>query len=127
MESNFRRSFLVFNRWLLAVLLVVFVIIYLRYVLGSVPVCKLVAQTGKPCALCGCTRDFVAMLHGQAPSHNPLSGYLFVFLMSELVWRGAGSLLRFSRRVFWCDLVIHVLILGALTVHSVRVTLRAFD
>jgi Protein of unknown function (DUF2752) len=44
--------------------------------------CLLVRLTGLKCPFCGMTRDFVGMLHGRFPGHNPFSA------ATAVVWVG---------------------------------------
>lgn len=78
-------------------------------------VCVLQNRLGRPCLLCGCTRDFMAILTGHAPTYNPLSGWFFGLTVLELLWRFAGVWIRWGRRVAITDIAAHaVLILTVL-------------
>lgn len=62
---------------------------------------------GRDCLLCGCTRDFTAILSGDWPSQNPSSIWFFGFAVIECAWRLFGACRVLSRRVVWTDALLH--------------------
>lgn len=83
--------------------------------------CPFLAACGRPCLLCGCTRDFMDMLSGSVPRLNPFSPCLFAFSIVELLWRAVGCIWEFNRAVAVIDIVCHILILGAVLSVNVAV------
>ena len=73
--------------------------------------CPLFQRTGNPCLLCGCTRDFLLILHGKNAIHNPISFPLFIGLLMEFCWRIAICLVP-AKIMKWClisDVLWHII------------------
>jgi hypothetical protein len=94
-----------------------------RAVLGAGYTCELRALFGIRCPFCGMTRDFAAMLHGQAPSLNPCSraAALAVWLLYPaavlVAWR-THRLSWFSSRATRC--AVAALLLVMLLLNNLR-------
>ena len=82
---------------------------------------------GKDCILCGCTRDFLDILSGNAPSRNDASCLLFGLSAVELAWRTFFSfrLVR-SVRVMIADAALHVPELLLLTFWNLKSLFGSF-
>ena len=67
-------------------------------------------MTGHPCPLCGCTRDFLLILHGKSAVHNPVSFPLFTGLLMEFCWRIAVCFLpaKTMKVCLVCDIAWHI-------------------
>ncbi len=73
------------------------------------------AALGRPCCLCGCTRDFLAILHGSFENlRNPISLWLFPVVLFEFIFRVAGSIVSFGKNVFKADIAVHIAIFAFL-------------
>lgn len=107
------------NRVILLSLFIVGGLILFFYMGTDVEVCWSYARYGKECVLCGCTRDFVAILLGNFPTHNVASIYIFIGLTVELLYRMFGSFIRLPFWVMLVDLVYHVVILSIAFVSNI--------
>lgn len=66
------------------------------------------ADAGRPCLLCGCTRDVLEMCCGRFQDlRNPNSPWFLTLIAAEIVWRAFGSWKILSRRVAIGDIAIH--------------------
>lgn len=73
--------------------------------------CSLLAATGRPCWFCGCTRDWLLLLHGHAPVHNPLSVFYAGVFSGEFAWRTAGAVWGWrGRALAAADVAMHVVL-----------------
>ena len=80
--------------------------------------CLGVKMSGQPCILCGCTRDFLLILHGKNAVHNPISLPLFVGLLAEFCWRIAAGVMpeRKMKGCFAGDVIGHIVFCSCLVV-----------
>lgn len=73
------------------------------------------AAFGRPCCLCGCTHDFLAILRGDfAAVVNPLSAWLFPVVVAEFVFRLWGSFRAFGPSVLRADIALHAVVFAVL-------------
>ena len=63
---------------------------------------------GEPCILCGCTRDFFGVFKGELGLRNPLSPWLFCFILAEFAWRFVFSFARAGKTVVRTDAILHL-------------------
>ena len=83
--------------------------------------CALLETTGRPCIVCGCTRDFALLLTGRAPQWNPYSGIFFALACAEILWRIVGvSVRRMPRVAVRADVAVHVVLIGWILALSLR-------
>ena len=107
------------NRIILLAGILLFAVIALAGIfnLGTCPA----AAVGRPCCLCGCTRDFLSMLHGSFDElRNPLSIWLFPIVVLEFIFRVVGSCVSFKKNVFWADIAIHAVIFAFLFCYNLK-------
>lgn len=83
--------------------LCVLIILAHRYQWG---VCGLRTLYVRECILCGCTRDFFALLNGNTSFLNPCSIVIFGFLFLQLCFRTMMSLFRVVRCVWIADAIV---------------------
>lgn len=83
--------------------LCVLIILAHRYQWG---VCGLRTLYGSECILCGCTRDFFALLNGGASFLNPCSNVILGFLFLQLCFRSMMSLFCVVRCVWIADAIV---------------------
>lgn len=93
------------NRMLILVggVLCALITVSYRFELG---VCGLRALCGRECVLCGCTRDFFALLNGRTAFINPQSGLIFMLLFVQLCYRSLMSFLPAGKKVWICDAIV---------------------
>lgn len=101
------------NRALFVAGLVVITIIALVHCFGT-GVCMLRLLEGRECMLCGCTRDFFKMIHGDCNFINPVSPFIFALLIFEAVYRGILSFVLVGRKIARADAIFHALLLVTL-------------
>lgn len=99
-------------------------LILLFHVLGMGQ-CGLQAYNGGTCLLCGCTRDFFRLLHGDCHFQNPYSAYIFIGLMLEFIFRLIMLFVRQCRIVIIVDIIIHVVVVCLLQGWNVCTILKS--
>jgi len=84
-------------------------------------VCPYLEITGKPCPFCGITRDFDSLFHLQFQFINPLSIFMFCFVIFELIFRIVLLLKvkKYQKKLALFDILIHTLILGCIAIYVI--------
>lgn len=127
MISTVDLSYRVVHAFVLLMIGVVSVSIIHLYVTG-VSVCGVLARTGQPCLLCGCTRDVVGLfVRGEMPWRNVLSLPILVGAGLEVGWRVYGLFRRVSWREMCVDGVIHGVVIALFVYANHEVNRRAFE
>lgn len=73
--------------------------------------CASIVLWNRPCALCGCTRDFISLASGNLSCRNVISLPLFVIGVCELFWRVIASIMDFRKVTIFIDMALHIVLL----------------
>jgi len=74
-------------------------------------VCGWRILTGGECIACGCTRDFFSILKLDFDFINPLSPFIFIVLLGELLFRLVASFATMRLGTVVVDSIIHGVLL----------------
>ncbi len=87
----------------------------MRFFVPKLWICAYRARTGTSCPFCGTTTDLGRLWHGNFEFLNPMTPYLALVLVLELIWRIVLLVRRpLSRKQMIADFSFHLILLTGL-------------